>query len=163
MGVRYMTDEMKQEHARKVYQTIIEVLDERKWQYQRQDDKFRVSFAIRSEDMPIYCIMSIDVRRQILTMGSPMTFQMSAANRVDGAIITTVATRCLLDGNFDYDIESGRISFRLSASIAGTEVGKKMIAYFIDWTNMAVDRYNDRFEAVNSGRMTAQEFMSIKD
>lgn len=158
-----MTDEMKQEHARKVYQSIIEVLDERQWKYQRLDDKLQVQFAVRSEDMHIYYVMGVDARRQLITVNSPMTFKMDASKRIDGAIITTVATRCLLDGNFDYDIESGRISFRLSASIAGTEVGKKMIAYFIDWTNLAVDRYNDRFEAVNSGRMTIQEFVSIKD
>ena len=155
-----MTDEMKQEHARKVYQSIIEVLDERQWKYQRLDDKLQVQFAVRSEDMHVYYVMGVDARRQLLTVNSPMTFKMDASKRIDGAIITTVATRCLLDGNFDYDIESGRISFRLSASIAGTEVGKKMIAYFIDWTNLAVDRYNDRFEAVNSGKISVAEFIT---
>ena len=155
-----MAEMMKHERALQVYRTVCAVLDDRAWKYEAKEDELVVRFAVRTNDLPVYYVMIIDEERQMLRLASPMNFKMSPTKRTEGALITTVATRYLRDGNFDYNIQTGGIAFRLTSSFRGCEVGKRLVEYFIDWTDFAVDHFNDKFEAVNNGAMTVAEFIA---
>ena len=155
-----MADTMKRERALQAYHTVCAVLDERQWQYDRNDDELVVRFGVRTKDLPVHYVVIVDEDRQMLRLASPMGFKMNPTKRTEGAIITTAATRRLLDGDFDYDIQTGAIAFRLTSSFRGCVVGKGLVDYFIDWTDAAVDHFNDKFAAVNDGTMTVAEFLS---
>lgn len=155
-----MADMMKRERALQVYSTVCATLDARQWKYDRDDEKLIIRFAVRTRDLPVYYVLIIDEDRQMLRLASPMDFKMEPTKRTEGAIITTVATRYLRDGNFDYDIQTGNIAFRLTSSFRGCTVGQGMVEYFIDWTDAAVDHFNDRFAAVNKGEMSVAEFIA---
>lgn len=155
-----MADMTKQERAAQVYATICATLDDRQWTYDRDDEKRIVRFGVRTKDLPVHYVIIVDEDRQMLRLASPMNFKMSPSKRTEGAIVTTYATRCLLEGNFDYDLQSGSIAFRLTASFRGSTVGKGMVEYFIDWTDAAVDHFNDKFAAVNNGEMTVEQFIA---
>lgn len=157
-----MADAMKLAAAQKVYATVCAALDERGWKYDRDDEKLIIRTGVRTEDLPVHHIIIVDVERQVLRMASPIPLEMGADKRTEGAIITTVATMGLRDGNFDYNLQTGRIVFRLTASFRGCEIGKGLAHYFIDCTNAVVDRYNDRFEAVNSGKMSVADFIELE-
>ena len=155
-----MADMNKHERALQVYNTVRANLDAREWKYDVDDEKMILRFAVRTRDLPVYYVVIVDEDRQMLRLASPMSFKMEPTKRTEGAIITTVATRYLRDGNFDYDIQTGSIAFRLTSSFRGCEVGKGLVDYFIDWTDMAVDHFNDKFEAVNNGTMSVEEFIA---
>lgn len=157
-----MADAMKMAAAQKVYATVCAALDEREWKYQREDDTLIIRTGVRTEDLPIHHVIIVDAERQVLRMASPVPLEMAEDKRTEGAIITSVATMGLRDGSFDYDMQTGRISFRLTSVFRDSEIGKGLIHYFIDCTNAVVDLYNDRFEAVNSGKMSVQDFIELE-
>lgn len=155
-----MADSIKHERALQVYDTVCAALDARAWKYDRNDEQLIVRFGVCTKDLPVHYVIIVDEDRQMLRLGSPMAFKMHPTKRTEGAIITTVATRYLRDGDFDYDIQTGSISFRLTASFRGCVVGQGLVDYFIDWTDAAVDHFNDKFAAVNDGTMTVAEFVA---
>lgn len=155
-----MSDASKHERALKVFQTLCDELDKRQWKYERIDDELVVRFGLYTEDLPVHIIFIVDEERQLLRLGSPMAFKMNEAHRVDGSIITNVASMFLRDGNFGYDPYTGGIVFHLTVSFLDSEIGPGLIQYFVSCTHAVVDHYNDKFEAVNNGKMTVQEFIS---
>jgi len=155
-----MADTMKHEKALQVYRTACAALDARQWKYQRDDEALILRFAVRTKDYPVYYILIVDEERQMLRLASPMEFKVGPSKRTELAVVTTVATRYLRDGNFDYDMKTGNLGFRLTASFRGSEIGTGLVDYFIDWTDAAVDHFNEKFAAVNNGEMTVEEFIA---
>lgn len=155
-----MDDAMKLAAAQKVYATVCAALDDMGWKYDRDDEKLIVRTGANTNDLPLHHFLIVDEKRQFLRMTSIVPLEMAEDKRTEGAIITTVATMGLRDGSFDYDITKGRISFRLTACFRDSEIGKGLVRYFVDYTNAVVDYYNDRFEAVNSGKISVAEFIT---
>lgn len=157
-----MADALKLAVAQKVYQLVCAAIDERGWNYDKDDTDLVIRFGVHGNDIPVHHVIVVDAERQLLRMMSPLPFEMAEDKRTEGAIVTNVASMGLRDGNFDYDVFTGRILFRATASFYGSEIGKGMIHYLIDCVNAVMDHYNDRFEAVNSGKMSVQEFIDLE-
>ena len=151
--------EIKMERAKKVYATLCEALDERNWKYEKVDDDLLVHFSVNGDDLPIQYIIFVDVDRQLIRLLSHMSFDMSEDKRIDGAIATCHATYGLRDGSFDYDLSDGKIVYRMTSAFLDNEVPVSVIQYMIDFTGAVVDKYNDKFFALNKGFLTIEKFL----
>ena len=151
--------EIKMERAKKAYATLCEALDARNWKYEKVDDDLLVHFSVNGDDLPIQYIIFVDVDRQLIRLLSHMPFDMSEDKRVDGAIATCHATYGLRDGSFDYDLSDGKIVYRMTSAFLDNEVPVSLIQYMIDFTGAVVDKYNDKFFALNKGFLTIEKFL----
>ena len=151
--------EIKMERSKKVYATLCEALDERNWKYEKVDDDLLVHFSVNGDDLPIQYIIFVDVDRQLIRLLSHMSFDMSEDKRIDGAIATCHATYGLRDGSFDYDLSDGKIVQRMTSAFLDNEVPVSVIQYMIDFTGAVVDKYNDKFFALNKGFLTIEKFL----
>ena len=151
--------EIKMERAKKVYATLCEALDERNWKYEKVDDDLLVHFSVNGDDLPIQYIIFVDVDRQLIRLLSHMSFDISEDKRIDGAIATCHATYGLRDGSFDYDLSDGKIVYRMTSAFLDNEVPVSVIQYMIDFTGAVVDKYNDKFFALNKGFLTIEKFL----
>jgi len=157
-----MSDEIKKNHAIKVYETLCEALEKREWKYDKKEDKMVVYFGVSGDDLPMDFIITVDEDRQLIRLISPMSFKMSEEKRIDGAIATCVASYGMADGSFDYDLSDGRIVFRMTASFIDSEIGEDLFQYMISCACAMVDMYNDQFLAINKGFMSISEFIEKK-
>ena len=151
--------EIKMERAKKVYATLCEALDARNWKYEKVDDDLLVHFSVNGDDLPIQYIIFVDVDRQLIRLLSHMSFDISEDKRIDGAIATCHATYGLRDGSFDYDLSDGKIVYRMTSAFLDNEVPVSVIQYMIDFTGAVVDKYNDKFFALNKGFLTIEKFL----
>ncbi|MBQ9857385.1 MAG: hypothetical protein IJO77_00120 [Oscillospiraceae bacterium] len=151
--------EIKMERAKKAYATLCEALDARNWKYEKVDDDLLVHFSVNGDDLPIQYIIFVDVDRQLIRLLSHMPFDMSEDKRIDGAIATCHATYGLRDGSFDYDLSDGKIVYRMTSAFLDNEVPVSVIQYMIDFTGAVVDKYNDKFFALNKGFLTIEKFL----
>ena len=151
--------EIKMERAKKAYATLCEALDARNWKYEKVDDDLLVHFSVNGDDLPIQYIIFVDVDRQLIRLLSHMSFDMSEDKRIDGAIATCHATYGLRDGSFDYDLSDGKIVYRMTSAFLDNEVPVSVIQYMIDFTGAVVDKYNDKFFALNKGFLTIEKFL----
>lgn len=151
--------EIKMERAKKVYATLCEALDERNWKYEKVDDELLVHFTVNGDDLPMQYIIFADVDRQLLRLLSPLPFDMSEDKRIDGAIAACHATYGLMDGSFDYDLSNGEIAFRMTSAFLDNELPVSVVQYMIDFAGYVVDKFNDKFFALNKGFLTIEKFL----
>ncbi|MCM1364991.1 MAG: YbjN domain-containing protein [Faecalibacterium sp.] len=154
-----MADEMNKINARKVYNTLCETLDYLEWTGNRDDEKLTVSCKVSGEDLPIDLLIMIDDDRELIKLWSFMPFKMSEEKLMDGAIATCAASYGLAEGSFDYDISNGSIMFRIVSSFKDSNIGKGLLLHMIVCAMAMVDKYNDKFFALNKGMIGIDEFI----
>ena len=153
-----MSDKKEMKLATQVYDTLCRALDDRKWKYDKDEEKLVVHFDVRGEDIPMKMIIFVDAERQLIRLISPMN-EMSEEKRLDGAIAVCDASWNIVDGSFDYDISDGSITFRMTAPFRESEIGVELFQYLISCSCATVDKYNDQFLAIDKGLLSIGDFL----
>lgn len=155
-----MVDEKKMELAKQVYQTLCTAIERREWHYDKDEDKLLVHFGVNGEDIPMQFILLVDAERQLIRLMSPLPFKMSESKRMEGAIATCAASYGMVDGSFDYDLSDGTILFRMTASFRESLIGEGLFQYMISCSCAMVDKFNDKFLALDKGLIDISDFIS---
>jgi len=145
--------------AKKVFDTLVRMLDERDWKYEKHEDELLIRSGIKGEDLPIEFLMVIKPKNQLVQFLSKLPFSFPDDKRVDGAIAICAANYGLIDGSFDYDITDGEIIFRLNSSYRESVLGPDLFEYMIMVSASTVDNYNDKFFMLSKGMITIQQFL----
>lgn len=149
------------EKAKKIYATLISMLDSKEWHYDRHDDDLVIKSGVVGDDLPIEFIVAVKEQSEVVQFLSKLPFHISEDKRIDGAIAVCVANNGLNDGSFDYDVTDGTIIFRLTTSYRGSDtINEDLFTYIIGISAGTVDKYNDRFLALSTGNMSLQDFIA---
>lgn len=149
--------------AKEVYNTLISMLDERDWQYDKFEDDLLIKSGIRGDDLPVEFFVIVNPRNEVVQFISKLPFNMPEDKRVDGAIAVCAANYGLVDGSFDYDISDGEIRYRLTSSYCESILGKDLFEYMILVASRTVDDYNDKFFMIAKNMLTIQQFLEQED
>ncbi len=149
--------------AAAVYAMLCQALEDRKWEYRKDEEKLVVYFGVNGDDIPINIIIAVDTDRQLIRLLSPLPFQMSEDKRIDGAIAACKASFGMADGSFDFDLSDGEIIFRIAAVYAESTIGPGLIYYLIDCCRAMVDHYNDKFLALEKGVISISDFVNEQE
>lgn len=155
-------DQNKLELAKQVYKTLCEAIEAREWSFKKNEDQLSVFFGVNGDDIPMDLFLIVDAERQLIRLLSPLPFKISEAKRMEVAIATCVASYGIVDGNFDYDISTGEIHFRMTASFRGSTIGEGLFQYMISLACAMVDKYNDRFLALDKGMIDINQFIAAE-
>ncbi len=155
-----MADANALARAKKVYADLCAALDNRNWKYTKRDNDLTVTFGVSGDDIPMDFVLSVDAERQLLRVFSRFPFNVEEYHRMDLAIATCSANYKLADGSFDYDLATGRIGFRLTASFRESTIGEALFNYLIDCSCHTVDKYNDKFLRVGNGSVSLGDFLA---
>lgn len=151
-------DNMKQ--AKEVFSTLVEMLDEKEWQYKKDEENLMIHSGVTGDDLPVEFIVAIDAEREVVRFLSKLPFTIPEEKRVDGAIAVCVANNGMVNGSFDYDINTGSIIFRLTTSFkSGSVLSKDLFEYMILVSAHTVDHYNDKFLMLAMGATNLQQFI----
>ena len=155
-----MSEEIKMQRAKAVYDVLIRMLDTRDWKYEKHEDKLLIKSGIKGDDLPVEFIMIVKPKNEVVQFISSLPFNMPEDKRVDGAIAVCVANYGLVDGSFDYDLTDGEIRYRLTSSYCGDSVlSEDLFEYMIMVAASTVDRYNDKFFMLAKNMLTVQQFI----
>ena len=146
--------------AQQVYGKLISALTSREWTYARDDDRMRVQFDVSGDDFPMRFVMIVDAERQQIRLLSRLPFAMSEEKRMEGAVATCVASFMLPDDNFDYNVQTGEIGFRVTQVFMDSEISEELLQYMISWSCAVVDKYNDKFFAIDKGYLSLDDFIA---
>lgn len=146
--------------AQTVYEDLCAALDRRQWKYQKHADDLVVTFGVAGDDIPMDFVLAVDAQRQLLRVFSKLPFTVPENKRMDLAIATCVASYGLADGSFDYDIATGNIAFRLTASFRESKIGDGLFEYLVRCSSATVDAFNDKFFALCKGLININEFIA---
>ena len=152
-------DDIKNGRAIEAYRTLCEALDRRNWKYEKVEDELLVHFGVTGDDLPIQYVIYVDVERQLIRLFSTMPFDIDVDKRIDGAIAACHASSGLKDGSFDYDLSNGQITYRMTQAFVDSDINVAIVNYMIDFSGTVVDKFNDRFFALNKGYLTIEKFL----
>lgn len=151
--------EVNMTEAKKVYSTLIKMLDGIKWKYQRHDEKLAVVSDAQGEDLPIEVLMAIEPKQELVHFISRLPFKAPEDKRVETAIAICAANYGLVDGRFELNIQDGEISFRIATSYRDSAIGKGALEYILMTGIAIVDAYNDKLFMLTKGVTTIEQFI----
>lgn len=154
-----MSQEKDLKLAQAVHASICEMLDDRKWSYKKDEEKLTISSGATGEDLPMGINISVDAKRNLVVLISPMPFEVPEAQRDAMAVAVSLANNGLVDGSFDYDYLNGRIAFRMTTSYVKSLIGKNLFNYMLECSCYTIDEYNDKFLLVATGKMSLSEIL----
>lgn len=155
-----MSEVNKTDYAKKVFATMVKMLDERDWNYEKDEENLVIHSGVKGDDLPVEFIVAVDSEREVVRFLSKLPFAMPEDKRIDGALAVCVANNGMVNGSFDYDINDGEIVFRLTTSFKSESVlSEDLFEYMIMVSASTVDRYNDKFFMLAKGMMTIQQFI----
>ncbi len=137
--------------ADQAYKTLCNALDAKNWSYEKHEEERSVTFSVKGDDLPMDFMVFIDEDRQLIRLFSPMPFKFGEEKLIEGAIAACAASSIMADGNFDFNISEGKVIFRIIASYRDSIIGEGLMHYLIDCACAVVDKYNDKFFAINKG------------
>ena len=153
-------DKKKLQLAQKVYNDFCAMLDEHHWTYDKRDNLV-IETGARGDDLGMDISIKVDADRQLVILHSPMPFTVPDNMRKEMAVAVSCANHGMVDGDFDYDYETGKIYFRLTTSFRDSLVSKEVFAYVIGVSCNTIDDYNDKFLMVVKKNMTIDEILNF--
>lgn len=154
-----MAEEINMTQAKEVYATLLRMLDNQKWNYEKEEEKLLIRCGLSSEDFPVEFIVVVKPDKEVVQFLSKIPCVIPEDKRAECAIAVCIANYGLCDGSFDYNISDGTIVFRMTSSYRESLISEKLFEYMIFTSAWTVDKYNDRFFMYAKGMMTLQDFI----
>ncbi len=156
-----MADLKETKQAQNAFNTLCDMLDDHQWKYHRDDEKLRIECGANGEDLPIDIRITVDADKQLVTLLSQLPFKVPEEDRVMGAVAVSAANYNMVDGNFDYNLASGSIIFRLTSSFRESLVSKDVFEYMLFVSCATIDNYNDKFLMLIKHAMSLEDFIKF--
>ena len=156
-----MAEEKEIRQAKATYDTLCEMLKERDWHYESDEDNFTIMCGARGEDLPMEIRIQVDPERLIVTLLSQMPFSVPEDKRVEMALAVSAINFSLVDGSFDYNFVDGTMLFRMTSSYRESLVGKDMFEYMLYVSCKTIDDYNDKFLMIIKEKMTLEDLVKF--
>ncbi len=156
-----MADEKVLKEAKVAFSTLCAMLDDKEWHYSKDEDKLLVECGANGDDLPIDIRIKVDPEKQIVSLYSTLPYKIPEEERVLAAIAISAMNYNMVDGNFDYNIGSGSVLFRLTSSFRESLVSKEMFEYMLFVSCLTVDRYNDKLLMLVKNVMSLEDFINF--
>lgn len=157
----------KEKQAQEVFDTVCEALDQMNWNYDtNKDDKnelYKITFNVQGDDLTMGISIVIDTDRQIMYLKSQMPFSVSAKVRDTMALALIRANWSMLNGSFEMNYSSGAIYFKLIIPFMDSDIGVETCKYMFKVSCNMIDKFNDKFQDIATGRMTLQQLQEFID
>ena len=145
--------------AARVFNKIDAYLKSKDWKYDKDTDKLQFTYQVGGDDLPMRFTLFVDAQRELIRALSFLPFDFAEDKRIEGAVAVCVANYGMVNGCFGYDISKGTIYHKLAVSYTDIDVGNETFEYIMGLGMAMVDKYNDRFFALNKGYITIADFM----
>ncbi|MBR6718763.1 MAG: YbjN domain-containing protein [Oscillospiraceae bacterium] len=156
-------DPARIENTKKNAEVLLAMLDHRKLKYsveEQTEARTHIRIHFTGEDIPMTLHIILRADRQIASVLSVMPFFITEEHRNDAALAVTAANHGLIDGSFDLNMKNGEIRFRLTSCYIDSVLSESLFSYLMFVSAETIDRYNDRFMALNTGEMTLEQFLA---
>lgn len=151
-------DQKKLSEAKIVYNTLCASLDNRKWTYNKDDEKLIVRTSAVGDDLTIKLYIKVDASRSVMFLKSPIPLTVTEQNRNNLIHAITFANWAMLNGMFEMDVDEGYVGFKVVIPFMDSILSEPLCKYLIDMSCRMVDAFNDKLVAVANGQMSVSEF-----
>lgn len=149
----------KKQAALNVYKQLGNYLDNQDIKYDHNDDEMNIWFAMRGDDLRILIDITIDEKKQVVKVFSPLEFKIPQELCEDVAYVINQLNFMIINGCIDFDFETGSLSYRINATFEDSIIGDGTLHYLIGTAVNTVEAFNDKLYMIANGVMTPQQYL----
>ncbi|MBQ5335120.1 MAG: YbjN domain-containing protein [Oscillospiraceae bacterium] len=154
-----MADEAARAHALKTFEILCKALDSHEWKYDKNEEGLVIDCGARGDDLPMPVKIRVREDRQLVCLVSHIPIEVPENKRIETAAAVSMVNYRLLNGCFEFDIQNGRLFFRMSTGFMGTVLSEEVFSYMLFVSLRIIDDYNDKFEALANGTIGLDAFL----
>lgn len=152
-----MSDTREMKQAKFAYNTLCTMLDNRNWNYSKNEENLSIECGVQGDDIPINILFEIDSEHSLISLYSYLDLTVPSERLVDAAAAVNIINSTLIDGSFDFNILKGKILFRLTSSYKSSLISESAFEYILAVSCSTVDQYNDKLDAFMKGEFSLKD------
>ena len=131
------------------------------WKYRVIDDGLTIETGVRGNGKLGDVMIQIKARPEsaALSFYFDLPFKVPDGKRVDMAIAICVANYGIINGAFDYDIDSGIVWFRMCQSYCDSYPSREKAEYMMRTGYDTMENYAQSFQKICRGTMSIERFL----
>lgn len=149
------------ERAQAEFEKLCQTFEEEGWKIQKDEEKLVIECSARGEDLTIDLHVQVDADRELIYLLSKMPFTVADDKRIDMVIAVSMVNDILVHGCFDFDVNSGRMFFRMTNSYKDSSLGYDLYKYLIYCSCQTIDEYNDKLLMLSTGILDMDAFIKL--
>lgn len=151
----------KKKLAKNVFGLLCEVLDENDIKYKKSKGAFALEFSVHGEDLSVPLDIVVDADLSDVLIMSALPFVIPKERREAIAVAVCEINSYVADGCFDFQYQTGEITFRISANFSNSIVSKDLLDYLVLRAIKTIDEFNDRFLFFSKSDMTPKQIVEF--
>ena len=141
------------------YKTLCDLLDEKGWKYDKDDENLFVFCTVTGEDLPMKIGVRFDTKREFVHLLSRLPVTIPEDKRIEANVIVSAINYVTVHGLFEYDVTKGEIDFRINTSFKDSLLSKDLFGYLIYVSCITIDKYNDQLLMYSTGKLSAEKII----
>ena len=154
-----MADAQEIKRAQETYATLCSFLESDGWPVKKDDENLTIDTSARGNDLAMPLTVKVRTDRQLVWLLSALPFEIPADKRLEIAAAASIVNFRLINGTFEFNIQTGKLYFRMTNSFIDTTLSPEIFKYMLYCSCSTVDDYNDKFEALAKGEIGVDAFM----
>lgn len=145
--------------AQEIYKSLCAFLEKENWKYEKNEEKLEISCGAKGDDLPMDFNVIVDPRAECIILLSHMPFDVPEDKRIDMVMAVTAINNSIVNGCFDFNINTGNLLFRLTNNFCESIIGEDALNYMMLVSGMTVDKYNDKLLMLAKGMMPISKLL----
>lgn len=146
--------------AQSAFDTLCQALDSKGIRYTPHPEKFLLVCNATGEDLPIDLTMRADPEKGTLALLSKLPLTTPEEKRMEMAIAICLINENLGDCNFDYDIRTGEVYFRMINCFVDCVPSQELFLSMLFNSWDVIDTYNDKLLMLAKNLMSMEQFLA---
>lgn len=155
-----MATEKEMKLAKNTFDTLCQWLRDEGWKFETDEEKLLVSFGAVGDDLSMNLAVKVNTDLMIVSVYNYLGFNIPENKRADMAIAICAANERLHDGNFDLNLVSGSMLFRMTCSFRESLLGKELMKYLVMTSCVTMDNFNDKFYDFVNDKISFKELVA---
>ncbi|MDL2273015.1 YbjN domain-containing protein [Oscillospiraceae bacterium OttesenSCG-928-G22] len=141
-----------------IYKTVQDILDELEIKYNKDPERYSISFTYGGDDMSHQLIIYLRPEAAVLRMFVMMPFDIDPARAGDILEACARINNVLTAGEYLYDMKD-TVTFGMSQFYINSIISRELIEHMLRTTVNVVEDFDDRLAAVNKGYLKPSEIL----
>lgn len=156
-GKFIMSDKKKQIDF--VLKNIIKALDEERIEHSNDEENINISCMTHKFGLHIDFMFKINAENMSVMLISELPCIVKRSRTEDLAAAVCFINNFTANGCFDFDIDNGKIFFRMTNCFCDSLIGKEAYDYMINCLLSMLDEYSEQFKLLAEGSISLDEFV----
>lgn len=138
--------------AAKNYRTLLEAVEANDWKCKHDDSALKISYGVNGDNLHMEFTITVIPEKQLVSLHSDLPCKFPPKMTAIGAMVICAANYSLSDGNFDFNVDNGSVSFKMTESYRGGILAIDAYKYLLNYSAWAVDKFYKPINDVINGK-----------